>query len=176
MRKAAPLTWAIVACLVHGCSTMKPQHPGITDMNPNAITREFPHTATMVAQTMADVMSSDMIIDNVSMKPDPQSKEYRNFSRAERQQLGISLLTPANDVNYNITAKSKDGHPIAVAVRLKGASSAEVSLLYGFSGDTDLSKDILDKVEAQLAKAPKDPGLAKTAASKASASGKAPAR
>ena len=54
-------------------------------------------------------------------------------------------------MNYNITAKSKDGHPVAVAVRLKGESGSEVSVLYGFAGDPELSRDLLDKVEAALA-------------------------
>ena len=169
MRRAAPLSWAIVVCLIQGCSTMRPQasqHPGLTDRNPNAVTRTFPASATLVAQRLADVMSEDSIIDNVSMTPDPSSKEFRNFSRADRQALGISLLTPANDVNYNITAKSKDGHPVAVAVRLKGGSGSEVSVLYGFAGEPDLSRDLLDKVEVALTKPSKDPGVAKTAGSK----------
>jgi hypothetical protein len=171
MRRAAPLSWAVVVCLVQGCSTMKPhgpEHPGLTDLNPNATTRTFSSSATLVAQTMADVMSSDSILDNVSMKPDTQSREYRNFSRADRRALGISPLTPANDVNYNITAKSKDGHPVAVAVRIKGDSGSEVSVLYGFAGDPGLSRDLLDKVEANLAKPATDAGVAKAAATGAS--------
>ena len=170
MRGAAPLSWVMVSCLALGCSTMHPRasdHPGITEPNPNAVNRVYPATATVVAQTVADVMSQDSIIDGVSMTPDTSSKEFRNFTRADRQKLGISLLTPANDVNYNIKAKSKDGRPIAVAVRLKGESSAEVSLLYGFGGDDDLSRDILDKVGIALEGVPKDPAVAKTADSKA---------
>ena len=169
MRRAAPLSWAIVICLLHGCSTMRPggsQHPGVTDRNPAAITREFSSSSTLVAQTLADVMSEDSILDNVSMTPDTKSREFRNFSRADRQALKISLLTPANDVNYNIAAKSKDGHPVAVAIRLKGDSGSEVSVLYGSGGDPDLSRDLLDKAEAALARPPKDPAVATTSGPK----------
>jgi hypothetical protein len=120
-----------------------------------------------VARTLADVMSEDSIIDNVSMAPD-KGREFRNFSRADRQALGIAMLTPTNDVNYNITARSKDGHPITVAVRLKGDSGSEVSILYGSSGDPELSRDLLDKAEAALAARPsKDPGLARASGTKA---------
>ena len=119
---------------------------------------------------MADVMSEDSIIINVVMTPDTKSKEARNFTRAERQTLGISPLELANDVNYNIAARSKDGHPITVAVRLKGEAGSEVSLLYGFAGDTDLSRDLLDKAEARLNKPAKDPALEKASTSKASSS------
>ena len=86
------------------------------------------------------------------------------------QTLGISLLTPANDVNWDLKARSKDGHPVTVAVRLKGESGAEVSVLYGFAGDPDLSKDLLDKLELALAKPPKDTEVAKTSSSKTAAS------
>ena len=58
MRRAAPLSWMIVLCLVQGCSTIRPggsQHPGITDVSPNAATRSFPASATLVARTLADV-------------------------------------------------------------------------------------------------------------------------
>ena len=163
MRRVAPWLLVLVAFLDSGCSTVKPrgsEHPGLTDLNPNALTREFSASATLVAQTMADVMSADSIIENVSMIPDPQSREFRNFTRADRQALGISLLTPTNDVNYNITAKSKDGHPIAVAVRLKGQSGSEVSVLYGFAGDPDLSRDLLDKTQEALTRPQKTPSPA----------------
>jgi hypothetical protein len=172
MRRAAPWSLVVVAGLIYGCSTMKPHgsnHPGLTDLNPNAVIRTFPASATLVARTMADVMGEDSIIVNVSMTPDAKSKEFRNFSRADREALGISPLTPANDVNYNITARSRDGHPIDVAVRLKGESGSEVSVLYGFAGDSGLSRDLLDKAEVALAKPPKDSGVAKTAGSKSAA-------
>jgi hypothetical protein len=172
MRRAAPWSLVIVIAL-YGCSTMNPRgtdHPGITEMNPNAVTREFPATSTQVAQIMAEVMTKDSILDQVSILADKQSKEFRNFTKAERQALGISLLTPANDVNFNLTARSKNGHPVTVAVRLKGQSGSEVSVLYGASGDTALSKDLLDKAEATLAKAAVDPNLAKTAGSKTASS------
>ena len=172
MRRDAPLSLVIVVCLLHGCSTIRPggsQHPGLTDVSPNAITRTFSASATLVAHTMADVMSADEILDNIAMTPDTASREFRNFSRADRQALGISMLTPTNDVNYNITAKSKDGHPVTVAVRLKGDSGSEVSVLYGSGGDPDLSREILDKTESALARPPKEPSVAKTSGSKADA-------
>ena len=168
MRRAAPFTSLIVGCLALGCSTMRPsasQHPGITEPTPNAITRSFPASATLVAGKMADIMGADPILENVAMTPDTSSKEFRNFSKADRQALGISLLPLSNDVNYNIKAKCKDGFPVAVAVRLKGESGSEVSVLYGFGGEPDLSRDLLDKVEAALAAPSKDGAVAKTAAS-----------
>jgi hypothetical protein len=167
MRRAAPFLGLIVGCLALGCSTMKnssSQHPGITESTPNAVTRTFPASATLVASRMADVMSSDPILDNVAMTPDTASKEFRNFSKADRQALGISLLPLSNDVNYNIKAKCKDGSPVAVVVRLKGESGSEVSVLYGFGGEPELSRDLLDKVEANLAGPSKDAAVAKTSA------------
>lgn len=153
MNRTAPCFWLILGCLGLGCATMKPSgtaHPGITEQNPNAVVRAYPATATLVAQKFADVMSADTVLTAVLMTPDSASREFRNFSRLDRQALGISLLTPANDVNYNITAKSKDGHPVAVAVRLKGDAGSEASVLYGFAGDPDLSRDLLDRVEASF--------------------------
>jgi hypothetical protein len=164
----------IACCLVLGCSTMRPggsQHPGIVEKNPSAVTRTFDGSATLVAQTMADVMSEDAILENISMTPDVQSREFRNFSRADRQALNISQLTPANDVNFNIKARCKDGSPVAVAVRLKGEAGCEVSVLYGFSGEPDLSRDLLDKAQAALA-SPRDAAVAKTAASKSERPGR----
>ena len=128
--------------------------------SPNAVTRTFPASASLVARTMADVMAQDPILDEVAMSPDTSSKEYRNFSRADRQALGISPLTLANDVNFNIRAKCKDGFPVAATIRLKGESSAEVSVLYGFGGEPDLSRDLLDKVQAALAAPAKDKDVA----------------
>ena len=61
-------------------------------------------------------------------------------------------------MNFNITARSKDGHPITVAVRLKGEAGSEVSILYGSAGDPDLSRDLLDKAEASAQQARQGPG------------------
>ena len=169
MRRAASYACLVVGCLALGCTTMRPlgtsAHPGITESNPNAVTRVFSASATLVAQKMADVMAADKILENIAMTPDSSSREFRNFSRGDRQALGISLLTPANDVNYNITAKSRNGHQVAVAVRLKGESGSEVSVLYGFAGDADLSRDLLDKAEAALLAPSKDTSVSKTAGS-----------
>ena len=112
---------------------------------PTRSSSEFHATSTQVARTLADVMSDDPIIINVLMTPDTKSRESRNFTRAERQTLGIPPMELTNDVNYNITARSRDGHPITVAVRLKGEAGSEVSILYGSAGDRDLSRDLLDK-------------------------------
>ncbi len=173
MRKVAPYSCWLVGCLALGCSTMgnsASKHPGITEPSPNAVTRAFPASATLVAGKMADVMSAEPILDNVAMVPDTSTKEFRNFSRADREALGISMLALANDVNYNITAKCKDGSPVAVQVRLKGVSGSEVSVLYGFGGDPGLSRDLLDKVEAVLNAPAKDEAVAQASGSKASAS------
>jgi len=108
-------------------------------------------------------MKQEAILDNVVMYHDPANRECRNFSKADRQTLGISLLTPANDVNFDIKAKCKDGSPVIVAIRLKGESSAEVSVVFGYGGDPDLSGDLLDKLQAVLTAPVKDKALAKTA-------------
>jgi hypothetical protein len=169
MRRAfAPLCLAVLATMAAGCSIMGSQaskHPGITDENPDAVTRVFPATATQMAQIMTDVMSADPILDKVSMTPSG-GREFRNFSRSERKVLGMSALEMANDVNYDINAKSKNGHPVIVAVRLKGEASCELSVLYGSRGDEDLSKDLLDKAQAMLASASQNPTLKKAAETK----------
>ena len=175
MRRTVSLATLVACSLVLGCSTMRPsgaQHPGIVEKNPSALTRAFPNSATLVTQTMAEVMSGDSILENISMTPDVQSREFRNFSRLDRQALKISPLTPANDVNYNIRARCKDGSPVAVAVRLKGEAGCEVSVLYGFSGEPDLSRDLLDKAQAALA-SPRDGAVAKTVGSKSERTGRA---
>ncbi len=163
MRRAAPFFLVIFG--VFGCSIMHPQHPGITDQNPDAVIREFPATATQMAKILADVMASDPIIDNVSMSP-AGGREYRNFSKAEREILGASMLTLANDVNWNVQGRSKDGHPVSVAIRLKGESSCEISVLYGSRGDEALSKDLLDKAQDFLTRSVKDPAVSQAVATK----------
>jgi hypothetical protein len=177
MRKVAPYSCLIVGCLVFGCSTMRKsgsQHPGITDPSPNAVTRAFPASATLVAGRLADVMATEPILENIAMTPDTTSREARKFSKADREALGISPLKPETDVNYNITAKCKDGQQVAVQVRLKGESGSEVSVLYGFAGDPELSRDLLDKLETVLKSPSKDGSLAKTAGSNAPAGKSAP--
>ncbi len=169
MRRTGPFSCLIVGCMVLGCSTLHPsayQHPGITQPAPNAVIQTFPASSTLVAERMVDVMKQDDILENVVMYHDPANRECRSFSKADRQALGISPLTLANDVNFEIKAKCKDGAPVTAAVRLKGDSGAEVSVVYGFGGDPDLSRDLLDKVEAVLTKSN---AVAKTANSNASA-------
>jgi hypothetical protein len=171
MRRAAPISLALVASLAFGCSTMGPRgsnHPGITDDNPDAVTRVYPATATQMAKIMADVMANDTILDNVSMTP-AGGREYRNFSKADREALGITNLTLSNDVNWNVQAKSKNGHPVTVAIRLKGESSCEISVLYGSRGNDEFSKDLLDKAQELLAKAAKDPAVSRAGGSKSMA-------
>jgi hypothetical protein len=172
MRRAVPVTWVFIVCLIQGCSTIRHrvvEHPGITEANPNAVVREFHATSTQVARTIADVMSEDSIIVNVVMTPDTSSREARNFTKAERQTLGIPPLEPTTDVNYNVSARSRNGHPITVAVRLKGEAGSEVSVLYGTAGDLDLSRDILDKTGARLVTPAKDPAITKASGAKTSA-------
>jgi hypothetical protein len=169
MRTVAPISLAIIASLAFGCSTMgskSSNHPGITDNNPDLVVREFPATATQMAKVMVDVMAADPILDNASMKP-AGGREYRNFSKAEREALGVSMLERGNDVNWNLEARSKDGHPVAVAIRLKGEAACEISVLYGSRGDVDLSKDLLDKAQASLEQSKSDAAVTKTSASKA---------
>jgi hypothetical protein len=171
MRRAAPFISSIVGCVALGCSTLHPSasnHPGVTAPPADSVTRVFPASSTLLSERLVDVMREDPILQDVAMYHDPANRECRNFSKADRQALGISLLTPANDVNFEIKAKCKDGQPVNIAVRLKGESSAEASVHYGFGGDPDLSGDLLDKVEAILTSSTKDAAVAKTAASKAS--------
>jgi hypothetical protein len=172
MRGTAPFLFLIVGCLAFGCSTINPsayQHPGITQPVAGSVTRTFPASATFVAERMVDVMKEEAILENVVMYHDPANKECRKFSKADRQALEISPLTPANDVNFEIKAKCKDGSPVVVAVRLKGESSAEVSVMYGYGGEPDLSRDLLDKVQAVLTSPAKDSAVAKAAGTRKSA-------
>jgi hypothetical protein len=168
MGRSAPSRWALVACLFCGCSTMKgasERHPGVVDKNPAAVTRVYPASATRVAWALTEVMKKDSIIDDVQLMVDPQSNDSRALSATEREALGVGKFNKlTRDVNYNIKAKSKDGHPIGALVLLKGESSAEVSLLYGSSGDPELSRALLDEVEVALTKPVTDPGVIKAAA------------
>lgn len=173
MRKAAPARWAILASALVGCSAMKSaqdRHPGVVEPNPNAVTRVYPASATRVAWAMGRVMSQDSILEDVKVMVDPQSNESRPLDPAEREKLGYSRLkVGARDVNYDITAKSKDGHRVGAIVQLKGDSQAEVTLLYGVAGDAELSRVLLDEVEVALAGPAKDPGVSKASASKPAA-------
>ena len=156
----------VVSGLGLGCSTMHPaasQHPGVIDAKPGAVVRSFPASSTLVSERMVDVMRREEILQDVVMYHDPASKECRSFSRLDRQLLGISPLTPANDVNFEVKAKCKDGSPVIVAVRLKGDHEAEASVLYGFGGDNDLARDLLDKVESALNAPGPDASVARTA-------------
>ncbi len=168
MRRAAPVLLALIANFGLGCSVMGPQgskHPGITNASPDAVVREFPVTATEMAKIMADVMGADPILDGVNMTP-AGDREARVFSKTERERMGIGRLELTTDVNYVAKARSKDGHPVEVAIRLKGGSSSEVSVLYGTRGDDELSKDLLDKAQDYLAHSIKDPAVTKTGGSK----------
>jgi hypothetical protein len=160
MRGLARFMPIIVGCLALGCSTMRPSnhaYKGITDPQRNAVLRTFPTaSSTLVAGRLAEVMTADPILENVELAPEA-SREFRNFTKADRQALGIGLLPPTNDVNYTIRAKCKDGGPVAALIRLKGEAGCEVSVVYGFGGDTDLGRDLLDKVELALASPGKEP-------------------
>jgi hypothetical protein len=171
MRMSATVRWAIVASTLVGCSTMrsaKERFPGAIDQNPKAVTRVYHASATRVAWAMSEVMSKDSILDDVKAVIDPQSNESRPFSQAEREKLGVSRLKlGSHDVNYDITAKSKDGHHVGAVIFLKGESDAEVSLLYGVAGDPELSRAILDAVEVALTGPLKDPGITKASTARA---------
>ena len=168
MRKAHVVLSAVVAGLVVGCSTMKSaqeRHPGAVEINPKAVNRVYPASATRVAWAMGQVMSKDSILDDVQVMRDPQSNESRPLSNAEREKLGFSkFAVGSRDHNYDITAKSKDGQRVGAVIYLKGEDQAEVSLLYGTIGDPDLSRAILDEVEVALKGPVKDPGLTQAVA------------
>ena len=171
MRMSATVRWAVVASSLIGCSTMRPakdRFPGAVDANPKAVNRVYSASATRVAWAMAEVMSKDPILDDVQVMVDPQSNESRPLSQAERDKLGVSRLkVGSHDVNYDITAKSKDGHRVGAVIFLKGESDAEVSLLYGVAGDPEMSRAILDQVEVALNGPLKDPGIKKASTARA---------
>ncbi len=154
MRETTTLLGAIIASATFGCATMNPgkeSHPGATEINPKAVTRVYHASATRVAWATTQVMSNDSILDDVKLMADPKSNESRPFSREEKEKLGIpATKLGAKDVNYNIQAKSKDGHRVGVVIQLKGEADAEVTLLYGVAGDTDLSRLLLDEVGTAL--------------------------
>ncbi len=155
---------------VVGCATTRSgeaRYPGVVEKNPNATVRTYPASATRVAWALTDVMKKDAILEEVKMMVDPQANDSRPLSHTERQALGLSgLKSMQRDVNYNITAKSKDGQRVGVLVLLKGDSGAEVSMLYGAVGDAELSKVLLDQVDVAMAGPLKDPGISQAAASK----------
>ena len=160
----------IITCAVVGCATTRSgeaRYPGVVEKNPNAAIRTYPASATRVAWALTEVMKKDAILEEVNLMVDPQAKDSRPLSHSEKQALGLSgMKTMQRDVNYNITAKSKDGQRVGVLVLLKGDSGAEVSMLYGAVGDPALSKILLDEVEVVMAGPLKDPGLAQTSVTK----------
>lgn len=175
MRPQSAWTFPVLAALVTtfavvGCATTRSgegRHPGVVEKNPNATIRTYPASATRVAWALTDVMKKDAILEEVSLMIDPQSRDSRPLSHAEKQALGLSgIKSMQRDMNYNITAKSKDGQRVGVLVLLKGESSAEVSMLYGAVGDAALSKILLDEVEVVMAGPLKDPGLAQASVAK----------
>ena len=156
-----------------GCATTRSaadRHPGVVEKNPNATIRTYPASATRVAWALTEVMKKDAVLEDVQLMVDPQSNDSRAFSHQEREALGLNgMKAMKRDVNYNIMAKSKDGHRIGVLVLLKGDSSAEVSMLYGAVGDVEMSRMLLDQVETVMAGPLKDPGLSQASASKPAA-------
>lgn len=169
---------ALVVPLGAGCAVTRPasdRHPGVTEQSPGAVVRAYPASATRVAWALTEVMRKDKILDDVQLMVDPQSRDSRAFSHVERQALGYSgLKSLQRDVNYNITAKSKDGHRVGALVLLKGDSGAEVSLLYGTVGDAEMSKVLLDQVESTLAGPLHDPGISPASATAKTAKRPAP--
>ncbi len=162
-----------VAVGVVGCATTRSgdaRHPGVVDKNPNATVRTYPASATRVAWALTDVMRKDEVLEDVQLMIDPQSNDSRLLTHTEKQALGLSgMKSMTRDVNYNITAKSKDGHRVGVLVLLKGDSSAEVSMLYGAVGDPEMSRVLLDQVDVVMAGPLKDPGLTTASATKPAA-------
>ena len=156
-----------------GCAITHPgeaRYPGVVEKNPNAAVRAYPASATRVAWALTEVMKKDPILDDVKLVADPQTRDWRGFTHAERQALGFSgMKALQHDVNYNITAKSKDGQKVGVLVLLKGDSGAEVSMLYGAAGDIELSRVLLDQVDAAMVGPLKDPGVAQTGGTRTAA-------
>ena len=153
-----------------GCSTTRSgesRHPGVVEKNPNAVIRTYPASATRVAWALTDVMKKDPILEDVQLMVDPQSNDSRSLSHQEREALGLTgTRALKRDVNYNITAKAKNGHRVGVLVLLKGEREAEVSMLYGAVGDAELSRALLDSVDAAMTGPLKDPGLSQASASR----------
>lgn len=147
-----------------GCATTRSadeRHPGVVEINPNATVRTYPGSATRVAWALTDVMRKDPILEEVQLMVDPQSNDSRALAHKEREALGLGGSKAfKRDVNYNITAKSKDGKRVGALVLLKGNDSAEVSMLYGPVGDVEMSRNLLDQVNVAMAGPLKDPGLA----------------
>ena len=156
-----------------GCAVTRSgeaRHPGVVEKNPNATVRAYPASATRVAWALTEVMKKDPILEDVTLMVDPQSRDSRSLTHAEKQALGFSgVKTLQRDVNYNITAKSKDGQRVGVLVLLKGESDAEVSMLYGPVGDPELSRVLLDQVDTAMVGPLKDPGIAQAAATRPAA-------
>lgn len=180
MRHQRPWTVLAVAALalggavgLGGCSTTRSgeaRHPGVVDKNPNATVRTYPASATRVAWALTDVMKKDPVLEDVQLMVDPQSNDSRAFAHQEREALGLTgMKALKRDVNYNITAKAKNGHRVGVLVLLKGDHEAEVSMLYGAVGDIDLSRVLLDQVDAAMAGPLRDPGLAQASATRPAA-------
>ena len=168
--KSATIVALGVALGVVGCATTRTgesRHPGVVDKNPNATLRTYPGSATRVAWALTDVMRKDEVLEDVKLMIDPRSNDSRPLSHTEKQALGLTgMKSMQRDVNYNILARSKDGHRVGVLVLLKGDSSAEVSMLYGAVGDPEMSRVLLDQVDAVMAGPLKDPGLSQASASK----------
>ncbi len=166
-------TLILAAVGVIGCATTRSgdaRHPGVVERNPNATVRTYPASATRVAWALTDVMKKDPILEDVQLMADPQSNDSRPFSHAEKQALGLTgMKSMQHDVNYNILAKSKDGHRVGVLVLLKGESDAEVSMLYGAVGDEAMSKTLLDQVDAAMVGPLRDPGLTPASGTKPAA-------
>ncbi len=171
--KSATIVALGVALGVVGCATTRTgesRHPGVVDKNPNATVRTYPASATRVAWALTEVMRKDDVLEDVKLMIDPQSNDSRPLAHTEKQALGLTgMKSMQRDVNYNILAKSKDGHRVGVLVLLKGDSSAEVSMLYGAVGDPEMSRVLLDQVDAVMAGPLKDPGLSQASASKPAA-------
>ena len=168
-RSATILAGAVFSLAFPGCSVMhsstKADHPGIQDLNPHAVVRTYPASATRTAWAMTEVMSKDSILEDVKLMIDPQSNESRPLPKAEREALGLPAMSiSARDVNYNIMARSKDGKRVGVVVAIKGEAESEVSILYGSVGEPDLCKVLLDEVEVAIKGTVKNPGLWKASA------------
>ena len=156
MRKEALVRGVAAACLfATGCGLMpggRNNFPGIVEPNPYAVNETFQEPAFRVAQSMQEVLAADPFYKEVTLIAEPRSRGSRPLSREQRAALGPNA--PTRDVNFALTAKTVNNHRVAAVIQLKGETGSEASVLFDSSGDPEMSRSVLESVEARLAGAP----------------------
>ena len=131
------------------------------DPNPKAVNRVYPASATRVAWAMAEVMSKDPILDDVKVMVDPQSNESRPLSHGRAREAGDlpaqarlarRELQHHGQVARTATASASSSTSRASPTPRSACSTAS-------AGDPELSREILDEVEAALAGPAEGPGI-----------------